>query len=421
MSSPHWVKAAGNPAAERWLTRPGCRTVLVVVPHMTAGTRLADVVPLVETDSRIQVLYCVPTTTDAWPGVEDYVREGGGLLIPWHQVLRSRFDLALAASYSEIDKIPAPVMVVPHGVGGGRSRYSPWTAPREDRQVQPRDVLVRDGRVVPAAVVVAHESDAERLRRACPEVAERIVVAGDPCYDRIRASMPFRNVYRKALGLDRRHKLVLLSSTWSRYSLFGGDLEVWRRVLDELPADEYRVVAALHPNIWAVHGRRQVLAWLADHMAAGLAVVPPEEGWRAALVAADFVIGDHGSVTQYGAALGVPVLVNPASAQDVPDGSNAALLRRMQPVVDTTGSIDQQLRRLAARHGPDRYAVFTRRISSCPGESMAALQAAVYRLLGLSEPAGAPPVSPPVPIPTLLSGHSSPAWSSPPVRESRRA
>lgn len=416
----NWVKAAGNPAAERWLTRPGCRTVLVVVPHMTAGTRLADVLPLIETDSRIQVLYCVPTTTDAWPGVKEYVRDWGGLVIPWRQVLRSRFDLALAASYSEIDKIPAPVMVVPHGVGGGRSRRSPWTTPQDGHQVQPRDVLVRDGRVVPAAVVVAHESDGERLRLECPEATERIVVAGDPCYDRIRASMPFRTLYRKALGLGRHHKLVLLSSTWSRYSLFGGDLEVWSRVLDELPASEYRVVAALHPNIWAVHGRRQVLAWLADHMAAGLAVVPPEEGWRAAVVAADFIIGDHGSVTQYGAALGVPVLMNTASAQDVPDGSNAALLLRAQPALDATGSVEQQLRRLAARHEPDSYAMLTRRISSCPGGSMAALRTAVYRLLELPEPAESPVVQP-VPLPTLLNGHSWPVSSGSPVRESRRA
>jgi hypothetical protein len=163
-----------------------------------------------------------------------------------------------------------------------------------------------------------------------------------------------------------------------------------------------------------------VLAWLADHVAAGLAVVPPEEGWRAALVAADFVIGDHGSVTQYGAALGVPSLVNIASAEDVPDGSNAALLRGTQPVLDATRSVELQLRRLAARHGPDRYAMLTRRISSCPGESMTALRTAMYRLLGLSAPAERPPVSP-VPLPTLLSGHSWPAHSDPSARESRRA
>src|SRR6202008_4504782 len=100
--------------------------------------------------------------------------------------------------------------------------------------------------------------------------------------------------------------LVMLSSTWSQYSLFGGDLEVWSRVLNDLPADRYRVIAAVHPLTWSCHGRRQVLAWLADHRAAGLGVLPPQDGWRASLVSADVIVGDHGSVTRYGAALGIP-------------------------------------------------------------------------------------------------------------------
>ena len=33
-------------------------------------------------------------------------------------------------------------------------------------------------------------------------------------------------------------------------------------------------------------------------MRAGLGVIPPQEGWRAALVGADVLIGDHGSVTR---------------------------------------------------------------------------------------------------------------------------
>ena len=142
--------------------------VLVVVPHMTAGTRLGDLLPLLEADHRVEVQFTTPTTADAWPGVEEYVR-GWGVRVPWQQVVRTRFDLALAASYSEIDKIDAPVLVVPHGMGGGRSRRSPWTTAQDVGQVRPRDVLMRDGRVVPAAVAVAHESDARR----CGKVAQR--------------------------------------------------------------------------------------------------------------------------------------------------------------------------------------------------------------------------------------------------------
>lgn len=411
MVNGQWVKAPGNPAADRWLTRVGCRTVLVVVPHMTAGTRLGDLLPLLEADHRVQVLFTVPSTADAWPGVADYVRGAGGVVVPWEQVLRSRFDLALASSYSEIDKISAPVMVVPHGMGGGRSRRSPWTAADDVGQVQPRDVLMRDGRVVPAAVVVAHESDARRLREGCPEAADRVVVAGDPCYDRLLASSGFRDVYRKSLGLRQGQRLVLLSSTWSRYSLFGGDLAAWARVLNELPPDRYRVVAALHPNIWAIHGRRQVLAWLADHMSAGLGVVPPEEGWRATVIGADYLLGDHGSVTRYGAALGVPTLLNAASAQDVPPDSTAGLLHRMCPTVDVESPIEQQLLRAAGNHQPARHAELADLVTSCPGRSASILRETMYRLLGLPEPARGLPVSP-VPAPTLLRGLAE-EWALP--------
>lgn len=406
-----WVKVVGSPPADRWLTRTGCRTVLVVLPHMTAGTRLGDVLPLLDADHRVQVLVTIPTNEDMWPGVEDYARGWGYVIVPWHQVLRTRFDLALASSYHEIDKLTAPVMVVPHGVGGGRSRRSPWTTPQTSEQVQPRDVLMRDGRVVPAAVVVAQEADAQRLRQGCPEAAARVVVAGDPCHDRLLASVPFRDLYREAMGVQPGQQVVMLSSTWSRYSLFGGDLDLWARVLRELPADRYRVTAALHPNIWAIHGRRQVLAWLADHMDAGLAVVPPEEGWRALLVGADYLIGDHGSVTRYGAALGLPTLLTAASADDVPEDSTAGMMRQMYPTVDTDQPLERQLAHAARRQRQEDRETLASNITSVPGRSAATLRATIYRLLRLSEPARAVPVAP-VPLPRFMARYRG-GWERP--------
>lgn len=400
MDGVRWVKASGNPAADLWRTRRS-RRCLVVVPHMTAGTRLADLVPLVETDPRVEVQFTTPATADTWPGIDEYVRGTGGVVLPWHQVLRTRFDLALAASYSEIDKLDAPVLVVPHGMGGGRSRRSPWTTPGDIGQVRPRDVLMRDGRVVPAAVAVAHESDARRCQADCPEAADRIVVAGDPCFDRIQASVPLREVYRRTLGVRPDQTIVMLSSTWSRHSLFGGDLEVWSRVLNELPADRYRVIAAAHPLIWSCHGRRQVLAWLADHMAAGLGVLPPQEGWRAGLISADIVIGDHGSVTRYGAALGVPVLMGAASTQDIPEGGSAALLRRLSSTLDPNADLEMQVVAAIAEHQPDRYAELAEVVTSRPGRAAEILRATAYRLLDLAEPARSVPVLP-VPPPRLL-------------------
>ncbi|RSM80617.1 hypothetical protein DL991_10560 [Amycolatopsis sp. WAC 01375] len=395
MEAPSWVKAAGNPAADKWVTVSGARTVLVVVPHMTAGTRLVDLLPLLESDHRVQVHFTVPDSADEWPGVRDYVRGLGGVVVPWSQVLRSRYDLVLASSYAEVDKINGQVMVVSHGVGGGRSKYHPWA-----KDAQMRDKLMRDGRVVPAAVACSHDDDARRLGEACPEAAGRAVVTGDPCYDRMCASVSFRDKYRNALGVEDGRTLVVLSSTWSQYSLFGAEPDLFARVLWELPASRYRVVAALHPNIWSVHGSWQVRAWLADLRKGGLGLLPPEDGWRAALVAADVVIGDHGSVTQYAAAMDVPVLMNAASEPDVPPGSIPDLLRSLSDTLLLDRRLEPQIENALHGHTPDPYALIREKITSCPGEAGARFRSVMYRLLGLPEPARGLPVSP-VPLPIL--------------------
>ncbi|GAA3352866.1 hypothetical protein [Saccharopolyspora gregorii] len=50
-------------------------------------------------------------------------------------------------------------------------------------------------------------------------------------------------------------------------------------------------------------------------------LVPPEFGWRATLIASDYLIGDHGSVTTYGAVLGIPTLLGSFPAREVAPGS----------------------------------------------------------------------------------------------------
>jgi hypothetical protein len=404
-----WVKSPGSAAAERWLTRPGCRTVLVVIPHMTAGTRLLDVLPLLEADHRIQVLFTIPATSDAWHGVEDYVRGWDGLVLPWHQVLRMRFDLVLSSSYTEIDKLAAPVVVIPHGTSGNRCRVSPlpWTGRGMLVPDHPRDLLVRDGRVVPAAVVVAHEEDARQLREACPEAGSRIVVAGDVCLDRMRASVPFRDRYREAFGVGPDQKLVVVSSTWSRHSLFGSNLELISKLLAQLPSRVYRVVAAFHPLLWAAHAPRQIRAWLSADTKAGLVLLPPEEGWRAALVAADYVVGDQGSVTRYAAGLGIPTLLNPQSVHDVRPGSLAALLSRLAPAVRVGKPLREQLVAAAVEHSADRYAALAGRLTSLPGRSGQVLRERMYQIIGIPEPEHRVPISP-VPLPPVGSGPADP-------------
>ncbi|MEV7551845.1 hypothetical protein AB0N89_19655 [Amycolatopsis sp. NPDC089917] len=400
MTGTSWARVPGSRTAERWLTRTGCRRVLAVVPHLTAGTRLTDVLPLLEADSRVQIAFSIPDGPDAWPGVDEYLRRSGCLVLPWHQARRMSFDLALASSHVGIDELEAPVMVLPHGTGGIRSRVSPQTT---ELRGHPRDLLVRDGRVVPETMVFAHEDDARRMCRAFPEAASRVVVAGDVCFDRMRASMPLRLRYRDAAGVEAHQKLVVISSTWSPHSLFGGNLDLVTRLATALRGPGYRVMAALHPLTWSAHGTRQVRAWLAEALDAGIRLLPPDEGWRAALVASDCVIGDHGSVTQYAAGLGKPVLLNPGSVLDVRKGSLADRLWKAAPVLDPALCLRSQVDALVAAGSRHRLSAIGKRITSMPGEAAVRLREEIYRILGMPEP-DRPVCVAPVPLLTRESG-----------------
>ncbi|MFE0062902.1 hypothetical protein ACFWZ5_43250, partial [Streptomyces sp. NPDC059003] len=123
--------------------------------------------------------------------------------------------------------------------------------------------LLADGVPFVDALVLSHPEQVERLRAACPEAAPAAVLGGDPCFDRLLAARPYRERFRRALGVRRGQRLVLLNSTWNPESLFGdgGDdvlPSLLPRLTAELPADEYRVAAVLHPNIWHGHGPGQI-------------------------------------------------------------------------------------------------------------------------------------------------------------------
>jgi hypothetical protein len=167
---------------------------------------------------------------------------------------------------------------------------------------------VYHGRVVPAAIVLPHREWRRQLRRSCPEALPAAVIGGDPAYDRLVASMPHRERYRRALGVGGEERLVVVSSTWGPRSLHARHPELPSRLLTEASRTRYRVAVVLHPNIWHHHGSWQVRAWYADCLRRRVVLIPPED-WRGVLVAADRVIGDHGSVTYYAASVSVPTVV----------------------------------------------------------------------------------------------------------------
>ncbi|MFE9423796.1 hypothetical protein ACFYNO_12640 [Kitasatospora sp. NPDC006697] len=259
--------------------------------------------------------------------------------------------------------------------------------------------------------MLSHPEQLARLLAACPEAAPAAVLAGDPCYDRLLAARPLRDRYRRAFGVRRGQRLVLLNSTWNPESLFGdgGPADVLPRLLPRLtaglPADEYRLAAVLHPNIWHGHGPGQLRLWLDRAARAGLTLVDPLHDWRQALLAADLVLGDFGSVTFYAAALGTPVLLGSAALDGLAPDSPVARFVGSAPVLDPDQPLLPQLESALARPVPTAPAALT---SSAPGRSAALLRGHCYRLLDLPEPE-APALLDPLPLPA----HQPPVRTAP--------
>lgn len=108
------------------------------------------------------------------------------------------------------------------------------------------------------------------------------------------------------------------------------------------------------------------------------------------------MIGDHGSVTYYAAALGTPVLLGaaPLAALD-PDAPISDFVRDA-PRLGPTAPLRPQLDTLLSEHQPlPGPAEFT---TSLPGESAARLRRLFYGQLGLSEP-DEPALLEPLPLP----------------------
>ncbi|SNR25882.1 hypothetical protein [Actinomadura mexicana] len=401
-----WVPGPFGPDARRGSTMPGQRTVLAVAHHLTAATRLADVIPLLETDRRVAVAYTAAPASVFTGGLDAHLRDLGGLVLPWRQAVTTRFDLVVAASHGMLENLHGPVMTLLHGAGPGKllGRLR-GAGPPAARPVTGliRERIVVAGRVVPSSMALAHERHLSMLDRECPEARPVAFVCGDPCLDRLTASLPYREAYRRALGVGDGRRLVFVSSTWGRDSLFGAHPDVLLRVAAELPRDEYQIVAALHPHIWSWYGRRQVLSWHADCLRHGVRLLPPEEGWRAALVAADRVIGDHGSVTYYGAALGLPVLLGAFPEESVAPGTHTARLGTVAPRVGWDRPLVPQLAEAAHAFTGRLHDEMRRDLSSRPGEAARLIRSEMYRLMRLQDRACPPDVLPvPVPCPPAI-------------------
>ncbi|WP_255946215.1 hypothetical protein [Streptomyces odontomachi] len=422
-----WIRVPVGADAARWSTRSRCRTVLLVVHNVTSATRLLDVLPLFRDDLRVQLLATSTGSSPFQHGVPELLTRVGVPVLPWEQALRTPVNLAISASFGgQLNALPGKLIVLSHGAGynkrlshrgtqgdtGGHRGTQGDTAVPAPVFGLSREWLLADGAPIADAMVLSHDEQLDRLRAACPEAAHTAVLAGDPCYDRILAALPHRERFRRALGVTEGQRLVLLNSTWNPESLFGDggrdntpegtdapdDVlpHLLPRLTAELPVDTHRLAAVLHPNIWHGHGPGQVRTWLDRSRRAGLTLVDPLTEWCQALIAADAVIGDFGSVSYYAAALGTPVLLGAAPLTVLGTDSPVADFIRQAPRLDPCAPLPPQLDALVEQHrplpGPARLT------SSVPGRSAALLRRACYRLVGIAEP-DEPALLDPLPLP----------------------
>lgn len=380
MSEKRWPAAPVGPDAEHWVTKGHERTVLVAVHTLVAGQRLLDVVGLIESDHRVQLVYSQAPSLFGG-GVSEFLRSIGAFEIPWEQAVHERFDLALAADYGEIDRIQAPVVVMGHGAGRGKRAGGNGPVYGLDASR-----LLRDGRPVPSTLVLAHESERNVLARQCPEALDVALVVGDPCLDRMRVSLPLRDAYRDELGVRGDRELVVLASTWGRHSLFARLERYLPSLLRQLDPACHQVAMLLHPGAWSAHGHRQLRVWLEDASAAGLELIGPYDDWRPVVMAADYVIGDHGSTTAYAAAIGRPVLCTDLPVATLNPRSLQALLGLEAPRLIRTRPVVPQLQDAARWQAAQPAGALAARLTSRPGQSHRLIRQDLYRLLGISMP-----------------------------------
>ncbi|MEU4117347.1 hypothetical protein AB0F71_22960 [Kitasatospora sp. NPDC028055] len=382
-----------------WETMPDRKRVLVVAQTVVYAQRLHDFYALLASDLRIHVQFTVaPHVFNR--GAAEGLLALGATVLPWEQAVRREFDLVLAAGSQGMEQLNGPVVRLPHGAGNIKlSRRSGPDGERAAIGLGP-DHLCWEGRIVPSSFALAHREQLDELGRSCPEAVPIAEVVGDPCYDRIAAALPHREHYRAALGLRPGEKFVLVSSTWGAGSLFTRLDAVLPRLNSELPRSGYRTALLTHPNISAAHSPWQVRSWATATAGGAVSVVPPEADWRPLLVAADYVIGDHGSVTLYGAMTGAPVLLAEYPHRNVNPRSPSAQLARTAPALAPGHPLTDQLAYAAEQYHPEDYAAIADRISSEPGRFDRNARRLLYRVLGLGQPAHSPvPATLPLPDP----------------------
>ncbi|PRY60982.1 hypothetical protein [Glycomyces artemisiae] len=365
-----------------------------------------DLLPLLERDPRLRFDFAVVPGSDPKHEIaaHRFLRKlelgGRATVVQWTEVGKSYHpELVVSASPTpEVIKLGVPAMFITHGAGNNRLRTDltgPYGLAREQ--------LVWNGNVV-RWLPLAGRAAWRDLRRWCPEAVPNAEVVGDLRYERICESRALRREYRRKLGVKTDERLVVVSSTWGDLSLAGeGRMNLATMFLNALPMDEFKVAVIPHPNI--EHGAGpSVAAELGRWLGNGLLMPPIEEGWAATIIAADLVVGDSGSVTQYAAAIRRAVLLSAFGYDQMPPDGALAGFGRATSWLNLDKPFAPQFHEAIARGQGFDFGDILANDRSPSG----IIHAKVYELLGIQPPEFPGPTTLPVPE---LHYRCAPTWA----------
>ncbi|MGH3431827.1 MAG: hypothetical protein ACRDQB_03215 [Thermocrispum sp.] len=162
-------------------------------------TRLLDVVSLVESDVRVQVVFTYDPVARATSGARlaEYVAALDAAVVRWDQATATRFDLIIAASENDrLADLTGPIVLAPHGLGFQKlypdvNTIAGMSAER----------LLHNGRVLPSAIAVSHP---EQRRSRSHRTTRRDPVSVTPTPRRSSPPPPWRPPPRPAAALPSR-------------------------------------------------------------------------------------------------------------------------------------------------------------------------------------------------------------------------
>lgn len=370
-------------------TRRIDRYLLVVVRTHTSMDRVLDLLEAVAEGVNLAIKFVLDVGSKFAREVTTKLRALGAEEIEWEEAKQLHWDAIFAAhvdqQLAELCEFSGKLFVVPHGVGYNRKRLIS-TGGRPGAAGLSTYELTHAGEVFPTLIGI---SSSEQSSRLCQEALGREVVIGDFVRDKLIANRQHRRRCRRLLGIGKR-KLILVSSTWGPWSTFATQREIITRLVADLPSDEYAVALIMHPNIWyGGDSGYELRVALRNELDSGLLIIDHTR-WQAALIAADLVVGDHGSCTAYAVAMELPVLIAACGSAELDEESPLAALHAELPRLAGTTSLREQVDEALRSHVPGQWKHHTDRLFELPGEGLKAAANALRGLMDLPPLTGRP-------------------------------